>query len=199
MERPRIESHSHSISSYGEHTHKIPEHLQNDVRVNVHDGAASMDNFQLSGMYQAGAPIRTLITDGAGDQTIKLEGNRVVIRDSTVGPIDFSETFTGFRKNQTKILTRSNDMSLRKVQVFIADPGRDVPMDISPEDLLLYQGEEKLTRLTDQELFFEIDNIGGMLKEYNTKRTEWQDSEGRTLMPLRIKDLSMSVVTTAQF
>ena len=44
-------------------------------------------------------------------------------------------------------------MSRRIVQVFIADPNINVPL----ENSLLYQGEQKFTDLTDQELFYEIE------------------------------------------
>lgn len=86
----------------------------------------------------------------------------------------------------------------RMVQVFIADPNENVPVS----DCLLYQGEPKLTDLTDQELFFEIE-IGNLLKAHNEKRLKIVDKsiKDRTafLGEARIRDLKMLVVTIATF
>lgn len=86
----------------------------------------------------------------------------------------------------------------RLVQVFIADPDENVPL----ADCLLYQGEPKLTDLTDQELFFEVD-IKSILNKHNEKRVALVNKavKERTenLEPARIRDLKMTVVTIAQF
>ena len=82
----------------------------------------------------------------------------------------------------------------RLVQVFIADTNENVPL----ADTLLYKGEQKLTDLTDQELFFELD-IRTLLAEHNAKRTKLinKSVKDRTeyLEPARIRDLKMTVVT----
>ena len=86
----------------------------------------------------------------------------------------------------------------RVVQVFIADPNENVPLEQS----LLYQGEVKVTDLTDQELFFEID-IKTILTAYNEKRVKIINKKvkDRTeyLEPVKIRDLKMVVVTVASF
>lgn len=89
----------------------------------------------------------------------------------------------------------------RIVKVFIADPNENLPLD----KRVLHSGEEKLTDLTDQELFFEVP-INDMLKKHNEYRVTVVDKKqaekfGRDIMlePVRIKDLKMVVVTVASF
>lgn len=86
----------------------------------------------------------------------------------------------------------------RLVQVFIADPNENVPLDQS----LLYSGEQKFTDATDQELFFEID-INTILKAYNDKRVKVVDKKVKErteyLEAAKIRDLKMVVVTVAGF
>lgn len=85
----------------------------------------------------------------------------------------------------------------RVVQVFIADPNENVPLD----DCLLFKGEEKLTDATDQELFLELD-IKNLLEKHNLKRTKVVDKKvkDRTehLEPAKVRDLKMVVVTVAK-
>lgn len=95
------------------------------------------------------------------------------------------------------VFIEENAMPNRRiVKVIIADPNDNVPLD----QCLLYSGEEKLTDLTDQELFYEI-NIKNLLDEYNTKRVTWRDKSVKDreqlLEPARIRDLKMVVVTVA--
>lgn len=86
----------------------------------------------------------------------------------------------------------------RLVQVFIADPDEDVPLD----QCLLYSGEQKLTDLTDQELFFEVD-VKSILDAHNQKRTKIVNKSVKERTELleaaRVRDLKMTVVTIAQF
>lgn len=86
----------------------------------------------------------------------------------------------------------------RIVQVFIADPNENIPL----ENRLLYRGDQKLTDLTDQELFFEVD-IKTLLAAHNEMRTKIIDKsvKERTeyLEAARIRDLKMTVVNVAQF
>lgn len=88
--------------------------------------------------------------------------------------------------------------SRRLVQVFIADPDENVPLT----DCLLYSGDQKLTDLTDQELFFEVD-IKSILDTHNAKRTGFVNKAVKErvehLEPARIRDLKMTVVTIASF
>lgn len=86
----------------------------------------------------------------------------------------------------------------RIVQVYIADPSDDVPL----ADAILYTGEQKMTDLTDQELFFEID-IRALLEAHNAKRTKIINKKikDRTeyLEPAKVRDLKMVVVDVASF
>jgi hypothetical protein len=86
----------------------------------------------------------------------------------------------------------------RLVQVYIADPDENIPLDKS----LLYQGEQKLTDLTDQELFFEID-MAVILKKHNEMRVKQINKKVKErtehLEPARIRDLKMVVVENAKF
>lgn len=91
--------------------------------------------------------------------------------------------------------------SRRIVKVYIADPHPDVPMDAA----LIYEGEEKFTDATDQELFFEI-GLKDKLEQHNKERVKWQDKEASKragkdifLEPVKIRELRMVVVTVAQF
>lgn len=86
----------------------------------------------------------------------------------------------------------------RIVQVYIADPSDDVPL----ADAILYSGDQKMTDLTDQELFFEID-IRAVLETHNAKRTKIINKKikDRTeyLEPAKVRDLKMVVVDVASF
>lgn len=91
--------------------------------------------------------------------------------------------------------------SMRIVKVFIADTNENLPLD----KRVLYSGDEKLTDLTDQELFFETD-IKGLLDKHNELRATTRDRKqsekfGRDvfLEPARIRDLKMTVVDVATF
>lgn len=92
-------------------------------------------------------------------------------------------------------------VTARIVKVYIADPTEDLPL----ESRVLHSGDEQLTDLTDQELFFEIP-IADLLKKHNDKRKLTIDKKataklGREvyLEPVRIRDLKMVVVTVAAF
>jgi hypothetical protein len=94
-----------------------------------------------------------------------------------------------------------NQNQRRIVRVFIADPHPDVPQ----ERALLYQDEERLTDLSDQELFFEVP-IQKLLADHNEFRTSVLDKDatrrsGRDvkLEPIRIRDLKMTVLSIATF
>lgn len=106
-----------------------------------------------------------------------------------------------FQQHQETTTPMPNTTSRRYVQVFIADPNDNVPLDES----VLFKGDQKLTDLTDTELFFEVP-IAETLKAHNDKRVKWLDKEaskraGKDVMldPVKIRDLKMVVVTIAQF
>lgn len=86
----------------------------------------------------------------------------------------------------------------RFVRVLIVDPDDNLKL----EDRLIYKGEEKLTDLTDQELFFELD-IRDLLKAHNEKRVKVVNKtvKERTefLEEAKIRDLRMVVTTIASF
>ena len=89
---------------------------------------------------------------------------------------------------------------LRVVQVYIADTDEKVPMD----KRVLFESERKVTDSTDQELFYELD-ILAILGEHNKYREtveneEWMKGEVvRYLKPIKIRNLTMTVVTLAEF
>lgn len=89
----------------------------------------------------------------------------------------------------------------RIIKVFIADPNENLPL----EKRVLYTGEEKLTDLTDQELFFEVP-IQDLLAKHNEVRVKTVDKKqadkfGRDIMleVAKIRDLKMVAVTVATF
>lgn len=89
----------------------------------------------------------------------------------------------------------------RIVKVFIADSNDNLPLD----KRVIHSGDEQLTDLTDQELFFEVP-IAALLAKHNAVRAATIDKKqaekfGRDIFlePARIRDLKMVVVTVAQF
>ncbi len=89
----------------------------------------------------------------------------------------------------------------RIVKVFIADSNDNLPL----EKRVLYEGDQKLTDLTDQELFFEVP-IAEVLAKHNEVRAKTVDKKaadkfGRDIFlePARIRDLKMVVVNVATF
>lgn len=89
-------------------------------------------------------------------------------------------------------------MATRLIQVFVADPNDNLPLS----QRLLYSGEQKITDLTDEELFYDIE-IKGLLEKHNEIRAKTPNKKikERTeyLEPARIRDLKMVVVTIATF
>jgi hypothetical protein len=90
---------------------------------------------------------------------------------------------------------------VRIVKVFIADTDERLPLN----KRILHTGEEQLTDLTDQELFFEVP-IAELLKTHNALRMQTIDKKAAAksdhevfLEPVRIRDLKMVVVTVASF
>jgi hypothetical protein len=85
----------------------------------------------------------------------------------------------------------------RIARVIIADTNESLPLD----KRILYMGEEKLTDLTDNELFFELP-MADLLVEHNKVRTATKDKaskDGEMLPAARIRDLRMVVVDIAKF
>jgi hypothetical protein len=87
-------------------------------------------------------------------------------------------------------------MSKRLVRVFLVDPNASIPLDAS----MLYKSEEKLTDLTDQELFFEMP-VQELLAKHNALRVTLVDKEASKLSnkdvllePAKIRDLTMTVL-----
>jgi hypothetical protein len=135
-------------------------------------------------------------------------GGGQVLMDRRMGgqPFDLQEMFKNAAQvnanplaNQQK---KEQTMSTaRIVKVFIADPNENLPL----EKRVLYSGDEKLTDLTDQELFFDVP-IADLLSKHNDARKATVDKTqaekfGRDIFlePARIRDLKMVVVTVAQF
>lgn len=97
--------------------------------------------------------------------------------------------------------TGEQEMATRVVRVFIFDPNESLAL----ESRLLFKSNEKLTDLTDQELFFELP-MADMLTKHNELRAKTVDKTQTAklgkemyLETVRIRDLKMVVVTIAQF
>lgn len=91
--------------------------------------------------------------------------------------------------------------TMRIVRVFVIDNTESLNL----EDRILYSGEEKITDLTDQELYYGIP-MKELLDKHNAKRAATIDKKasersGKDVMlePIRIRDLSMRIVTIASF
>lgn len=89
----------------------------------------------------------------------------------------------------------------RVIKIFIVDTDENVPLDKS----LVYTGDEKFTDATDQELFFDID-LKKIMDEHNAYRAGTLDKKQTNklgkeifLEPVRIRDLTMTVVNVATF
>lgn len=99
---------------------------------------------------------------------------------------------------ETVVMSAGVRNDRRLVQIFIVDPNENVPLD----KCLLYKGEEKLTDLNDQELFFELD-IKGLLEAWNVERVKIMDKRVKDrqefLEPAKVRDLKMIVTTIASF
>jgi hypothetical protein len=103
--------------------------------------------------------------------------------------------------NQLLIQEQNTVSTARIVKVFIADPNDNLPLD----KRVLYKGEEMLTDLTDQELFYEVP-IADLLAKHNEYRKTVVDKKqaekfGRDIFmeAARIRDLRMVVVDVAKF
>ena len=101
-----------------------------------------------------------------------------------------------------KVVLAADSTGRRLVRVMIVDPETQVPLD----GCVLYSEPEKLTDMTNQELFFAIPDFQTKVAEYNKKRVKMLDKEaskkfGRDiyLEPIKIRDLKMVVVTVASF
>ena len=119
-----------------------------------------------------------------------------------LAPVQFNWP-QGYQNQETKkeIEIMADKTNRRIVQVFIADPNENVPLDKS----VLYTGTQKLTDLNDTELFFEVP-IAELLKAHNGARVKFVDREaskraGKDILldPVKIRELKMVVVTVAQF
>ncbi len=91
--------------------------------------------------------------------------------------------------------------ALRLVRVVIVDTNKN----LNNEDKIIHFGDEELTDATDEELYFALD-INDMLKQHNAVRVKVKDKEASKntqnpvyLEPARIRDITMSVVTMAEF
>lgn len=122
------------------------------------------------------------------------------MRAITLSPGTGQVITDGATTTATKPKKAKEAMSQRRyVRVIIADPDENVPLEHS----VLYDGKEHLTDLTDQELFFAIDDLNIRLKNHNERRITFKDKKVKErvefLEPARIRDLRMVVVTVAQF
>lgn len=98
-------------------------------------------------------------------------------------------------------ITKETSVSMRFVKVFIVDPTDDLKLS----QRVLHSGEEQLTDLTDQELFFELP-IKDLLDKHNAARAtvlnkKASERAGKDvfLEPVRVRDLKMNVTVVASF
>ena len=89
----------------------------------------------------------------------------------------------------------------RLVRVLVVDP--DPNLDVN--DMFLYKGEEQLTDLDNQELFYTL-SMMDLLKKHNEKREKTIDKASTKksgkdvfLEPIRISNLKMVVIEVARF
>lgn len=159
------------------------------------------------GLSNLGQPLSTWggTTSATGDwfepatTTTGINNNLGITRRLVVGdPVQQAAVAAAFPPAAKNPKPKEVKVTRRLVQVFIADPDENVSLD----DSLLYSGEQKLTDLTDQELFFEID-IKSVLAAHNDKRTKTVNKKVKErteyLDPAKIRDLKMVVVTVANF
>ena len=97
--------------------------------------------------------------------------------------------------------TKEIRVSMRFVKVFIVDPTDDLKLS----QRVLHSGEEQLTDLTDQELFFELP-IKALLDKHNAvratvlnKKASERAGKDVFLEPVRVRDLKMNVTVVASF
>lgn len=138
----------------------------------------------------------TTTTNGLGLQALPLVAAAPVQVQRLFRPgKENVQNLTEQLKQEIKNLANS---SRRIVKVIIIDPDDRVPLD----KCILYSGDEKLTDLTDQELFFEVE-IKSLLDKHNEYRKTVVDKtvKERTenLDAIKIRDLRMVVVDVAKF
>lgn len=134
-------------------------------------------------------------------------GNNAVgaVRRPQAFPINQQEVTKEYRQFLTTVPTITLDEGAtmavqprRLVRIIIADPDAALPLD----KVLLYNGEEKFTDATDQELFFEVD-IKNLLDKHNEYRATVVDPDSKDkkdfLKKARVRDLRMTVLTITSF
>lgn len=91
---------------------------------------------------------------------------------------------------------------IRLVRVLLVDPDKRIT---DMKKAVLYDSEEHLTDATDQELYFDI-NVMELLAKHNAYRKTVLDEKATDrrgkdmfLKPIKIRDLTMNVVTIAEF
>lgn len=177
---PSFSNASHSHTSYG---------LGDMSNANFHAGttnSALLGNAVFAAEAQRQVP-RQL--GQLGNQQV-FNGGALIVRPDVQAKVEARRAEIAKQEKPT--------MSRRLVQVFIADPNENLPLDKS----MLYTGSQKLTDATDQELFYEIE-IKALLDAHNAFRTTVINKKvkDRTelLEPARIRDLKMVVVDIATF
>lgn len=127
-------------------------------------------------------------TFGGGDFNLEYQAQGTALNKELYKHINFNP----IPKKETPMTKK---ITLRLVRTFIIDADENLPM---PRRLL--HQDERITDLTDQELFFEC-NIKAILQTHNVYRSTLIDKEqtkaqGKNipLEPVRIKDLKMFTV-----
>lgn len=155
---------------------------------------------------------RTYTTDGTEPLTIGPIGHSILTSYSPfdkIGPNSYkweknpcNEVILEDRKPcALNLEIGENKVSNRRlVKVMIVDPDERVAVDKA----VLINEPEKITDLDDQELFFELD-IKNLIDNHNEVRASIVDKKMSTaektvyLEPIRVRDLTMLVLTIANF
>jgi hypothetical protein len=142
-------------------------------------------------------PTHTTAVGPGANQFIGL-GNQNAQNALSPAKQDYVARALNLQQQQQPKEVKMADPKRRLVKVVIVDPDDKVPLD----KCILYSGEEKLTDLTDQELFFEIE-IKTILDKHNAERIKIIDKTVKErkehLEPVKVRDLRMVVVTVASF
>lgn len=128
-------------------------------------------------------------------------GMAVGLKDVLARPQDAGQLraqYVSPRNDDPPLLKVNPTMPTRIVRVLVVDPDTRVPL----EQRVLHKGDEQLTDLTDQELFYELP-IKDLLDQHNIRRSIIIDKAVKDRMayldPIRVRDLRMLVVTVADF
>lgn len=169
------------------------------MATNVHDVPTISNYVHTNTAYPltAGDALSSTGTAAFGSAWAPIDAAKAMLRKELAGA-EFEHRVFKEKLKQEEKEAKMAEAKTRFVRVIIVDPNENLPL----ENRLIYSGTEKITDLTDQELFFEL-NIQQMLATHNERRVKVVNKKvkDRTefLEPARIRDLCMVVTTIASF